>query len=90
MNPTITVRTRSYDTSTSRTATRAEDTGRRYGVDVAHDVQADRYDRRITHHTVTLTGDRTVLEMLVPELETFGIRPRISDDTGRGLRHVRT
>ena len=79
--------------ASSRTATRAEDIGRAYGVHTRHDAVPDRFDRTATRHTVTLTGDRAVLELLAPDLRAIGIRPHITDTThtpGRGRRPAHT
>ena len=77
--PHIVINTRSYGTTTSRTADRAEEIARIYGVKVTHHVDTDRFNRTASRHRVTLTADRAVLEMLSPDLQKLGIRPCITE-----------
>jgi len=61
----------------SPTADRAEDTARTYGLKVRHDQRTDPYDRTATRHHIHISGERSALEMIVPDLQKLGFRPVI-------------
>lgn len=77
MSARIELRTRSHHTPTSPTLERAAKAATTYGLTTRHRTATDPHNHHITRHQLIISGDTSILHMLVPELRRIGFRPNI-------------